>query len=68
MASANVKAQCLACDKRTATSKCGGCSQDFCYKHPGDHRQELGKQLDDIQIMQDVFCQSNENHSPRADS
>ena len=62
MASANVKANCFTCGKERATSKCGGCSQDFCYKHLGDHRQELGKQLDGIEVTRDVYWQTLNEH------
>ena len=58
MATANVKARCVTCGKEKATSKCAGCSQDFCYKHLGDHRQELGKQLDEVEVMRDLFQQT----------
>ena len=64
MASANTKAQCLACGKERATSKCAGCSQDFCYKHLGDHRQELSRQLGDVEVTRDVCWQTlNEQKS-----
>jgi chromosome segregation ATPase len=58
MASASVKARCGTCGKEKATLKCGGCSQDFCYKHLGDHRQELSKELDDVEVMRDLFRQT----------
>jgi septal ring factor EnvC (AmiA/AmiB activator) len=64
MASANVKARCVTCGKERATSKCGGCLQDFCYKHLGDHRQELSKELDEVEVMRDLFRQTvNEQKS-----
>jgi hypothetical protein len=64
MTSANIKARCVTCGKERATSKCGGCLQDFCYKHLGDHRQDLSKQLDEIEVMRDLFRQTvNEQKS-----
>jgi chromosome segregation ATPase len=61
-AAANVKANCVTCGKERATSKCSGCSQDFCYKHLGDHRQELSKQLDGIEVTRDVCWQTLSEH------
>jgi chromosome segregation ATPase len=64
MASVNLKACCITCGKERATSKCGGCLQDFCYKHLGDHRHELSKQLDEVEVMRDLFLQTiNEQKS-----
>jgi hypothetical protein len=58
MAAATGKTRCLICEKEKATSKCSGCLQDFCYTHLGEHRQELIKQLDEIQIHRDLFQQT----------
>ncbi len=64
MASATVNARCIIYGKEKATSKCAGCLQDFCYRHLGDHRQGLGKQLDEIEVMQVIFRQTvNEQKS-----
>lgn len=38
--------------------KCGGCLKDFCFNHMTNHRQELSKQLDEIQITRDLFRQT----------
>jgi hypothetical protein len=60
---------CAICGKGKATLKCGGCQQDFCYNHVTNHRQELNKQLDEIEVNRDVFRQTltdqttdSENH------
>ena len=45
-------------DKEKATFRCAGCLREFCHKHLGDHRQELHKQLDEIEVDRDVFRQS----------
>jgi hypothetical protein len=37
MATTNGKTRCVICSKEKATSKCGGCSQDFCYNHWDPH-------------------------------
>jgi chromosome segregation ATPase len=38
--------------------KCGGCLQEFCFNHLADHRQELSKQLDKIEVSRDLFRQT----------
>ena len=38
--------------------KCGGCSRDFCFNHVIDHRQELSKQMDEIEVTRDLFRQT----------
>ncbi len=58
MATATGKTRCIKCSKEKATMRCGGCFEDFCYKHLGDHRQELNKQLDEIEVNRDLFRQS----------
>jgi hypothetical protein len=57
MATASGKARCITCGKERAVMKCGGCSQDFCFNHMTDHRQELSKQLDEIEVTRDLFRQ-----------
>jgi len=49
---------CDACGKVKGISKCEGCSKIFCYNHFGDHRQELNKQLDDVEVSRDLFRQT----------
>jgi hypothetical protein len=58
MATATVKNRCVICDKEKASFKCEGCSQTFCYNHVTDHRQELSKQLDEIEVIRDLFRQT----------
>jgi len=58
MATAAPKTQCVTCEKEKATSRCVGCLQDFCFNHLAEHRQQLNKQLDDIQIHRDLFLQT----------
>lgn len=48
MATVAGRSRCVKCEKDRATSKCGGCLQDFCNKDWKYHRNELSKQLDDI--------------------
>ena len=55
MATAISKARCVKCDKDRATMRCGGCLEEYCYKHLGDHRQELNKQFDEIEVNHDLF-------------
>ena len=49
---------CDTCGKAKGISKCEGCSKIFCYNHFGDHRQELNKQLDEVEINRDLFRQT----------
>ncbi|UJR16540.1 hypothetical protein I4U23_003440 [Adineta vaga] len=58
MATSTGKTLCLKCNKVKCTSRCGGCLQDFCFKHMEDHRQELNQQLDEIVLDHDLFRQS----------
>ncbi len=58
MAKAVGKIRCVTCGKDKAIFKCGGCQQDFCYNHSTDHRQELSKQLDEIEVTRDIFRQT----------
>ncbi len=58
MATAAGKTRCVICDKKKATFKCGGCLQEFCFKHVKGHRQELNNQLDEIEVNRDIFRQS----------
>ena len=51
------KAQCCMCGKVISTYKCGGCLQDFCFNHLTEHRQTLGKQLDEIENDRDQLQQ-----------
>ena len=58
MASASGRNRCVACGKERATSKCAGCSQDFCFNHLAEHRQGLSKQLDEIEVDRDTIQQT----------
>jgi chromosome segregation ATPase len=50
--------RCVLCGKDKATLRCGGCSQEFCFNHLADHRQELNKQLDKVEVTRDLFRQA----------
>ena len=58
MATGTSKPHCVKCGKERSTSKCTGCSQDFCFDHFTDRRQELRKQLDEIEINHNIFRQT----------
>jgi hypothetical protein len=58
MATATGKTHCVICNKEKATMRCRGCLQEFCYKHLCNHRQDLNKQLDEIEVNRDIFRQS----------
>lgn len=51
------KNQCASCGKGKAVSKCEGCSQDFCYNHFLNHREELSKQFDEVENNRDFLRQ-----------
>ena len=58
-AAAPGRSRCVTCRKdNKATSRCGGCLQEFCFKHLLDHRQELNKQLHEIEVTRDLFRQT----------
>jgi len=63
MATATGKTRCVICGKEKATFKCGGCLEEYCYNHLGDHRQELNKQLDQIEVNRDIFRQLLTEHT-----
>jgi DNA-binding PucR family transcriptional regulator len=58
MTTATGKTRCVRCGKERATLRCGGCLEEFCSKHLGDHQQELNKQFDEIEVSRDLFRQS----------
>jgi chromosome segregation ATPase len=49
---------CDACEKPKGISKCEGCGKIFCYNHFGNHRQELNEQLDEVEVIRDLFRQT----------
>ena len=49
---------CIKCGKDKATLRCGGCLQEFCFKHITDHRQELSRQLEEVEVNRDLFRQT----------
>ncbi|CAF1343063.1 unnamed protein product, partial [Adineta ricciae] len=53
-----IKSRCITCDKEKRAVRCEGCLQLFCYDHLTDHRQELNKQLDHIELHRDRFRQT----------
>jgi chromosome segregation ATPase len=57
MATAPGRNRCVTCGKEKATLRCGGCLQEFCYNNFGNHRQELSKQLDEVEVNRDLFRQ-----------
>ncbi|CAF3707758.1 unnamed protein product, partial [Adineta steineri] len=62
------KAQCGTCGKEKSTSRCDGCSQPFCYNHLVDHRQELNKQLDEVEVSRDLFRQTLTDQSAKSET
>ncbi len=68
MATAIDKTRCIFCNKERATIKCGGCQEDFCYKHWEPHRQELNRQLKEIEVNRDLFRQSLTQQTEQPDN
>lgn len=58
MATESGRNNCAICGKERRTVLCDGCSQTFCYNHLNDHRQELSKHLDEIEVTRDLFRQT----------
>lgn len=58
MESTTAEIYCVECGNDNAVVKCGGCLEDFCYKHYGNHREELNEQLDEIETNRDLIRQS----------
>lgn len=56
--STTVKLQCAICDKNAGIFLCGGCNQAFCSKHSTEHRQVLGKQVEEIMLECDLIRQN----------
>jgi len=52
------KSYCVTCSKQRSTFRCSGCSQEFCFNHLTDHKRQLNKQLDEIEINRDLFQRS----------
>ncbi len=52
------KAPCATCGKVTGMFTCRGCQKDFCTRHVVEHRQELGKQMDELTLDHDRFRQN----------
>ena len=58
MATASGRIRCVTSGKEKVAYNCKGCSQEFCFNHLADHRKELGKQLDEIEVTRDLFRQT----------
>jgi chromosome segregation ATPase len=58
MATVTGKTRCLICQKEKTTSKCSGCLEDFCFNHLVEHRQQLGKQFDELDYERNIFRQT----------
>jgi hypothetical protein len=56
--STSQKALCASCDKVTGSFTCRGCQKDFCIRHVVEHRQELGKKMDELTLNHDRFRQN----------
>jgi hypothetical protein len=52
------KTPCSTCQKAAGILTCRGCAKDFCYRHVGEHRQELSKQMDEVTTQHDQLQQT----------
>ena len=68
MATADARILCITCDKEKAIFKCGGCSQNFCFQHSSDHRQQLGKLLEEVVTSHDFFRQTLNEQTAKAEN
>lgn len=57
-AASNDRAACFECKKNKIVYPCGGCSKQFCLKDLNDHRQNMSKQLDELENERDQFQQT----------
>ncbi|CAF4278784.1 unnamed protein product [Adineta steineri] len=67
-ATAAGKARCVTCGKEKSTVRCDGCSQPFCINHFGHHRQELDKQLGEIEVNRDLFRKTLTDQSTKPEN
>jgi hypothetical protein len=56
--STSQKAPCAICGKVAGLFTCRGCQKDFCTRHVVEHRQELGREMDELTMVHDQFRQS----------
>lgn len=61
-------ALCSTCKKASGILICQGCRRNFCFRHVGEHRQELNLQLDELannhdQLQQTIIEQTAQPHS-----
>jgi hypothetical protein len=55
---------CVICGKENASLQCEGCSGTFCWNHANDHRQELIKQFDSIELNRNLFQERFSQNDP----
>src|ERR1700761_5003416 len=60
------KAPCATCGKVIGMFTCRGCQKDFCTRHVAEHRQELGKQMDELTLDHDRFRQNVMEQTPES--
>lgn len=57
------KIYCAICNKSSGLFTCRGCEKDFCMRHANEHRQELGKQLEELTVEHDQYRQKLTEHT-----
>lgn len=58
MSRLSTKKTCVKCVKGTGIVTCDGCYQSFCHKHLSEHREELFKEINQINNQCEQFRQS----------
>ncbi|CAF1565353.1 unnamed protein product, partial [Didymodactylos carnosus] len=64
------KSPCVTCGKAAGLFTCRGCAKDFCMRHVSEHRQTLGKQMDEVTLDHDQLrhmiteCTANSHCHP----
>src|SRR5262249_43938650 len=56
--STSQKVSCATCGKAAGLFTCRGCAKDFCTQHVAEHRQTLGKQMDEVTLSHDQLRQA----------
>lgn len=51
------KTCCITCKKDKVAYKCNGCLQDFCFNHLNEHREQFGKQLEELENQRNFLRQ-----------
>lgn len=59
----SMKSPCIICGKMAGVFACRGCSENFCLRHTGVHREQLQKLMDEILQNYDQFRRNLQGQS-----